>query len=262
MSETLSTESSTPSVSEAWKVKFDILQKMGAGEQFLYKAMGSAEYKGLSFRERNKISFNILAFLFGSLYYFSKKMWAKGAAILGVTWALATLLTLVEFIIGFEFPAVAYWIPSSVFCAQLANYDYFRKVMYGENMWGGWPSMLSKPVGAIGFPLLALVLLFGIVMLGPVPVPKCSDTETTNLIKQIADREMGNQLGAEATKMFSYTIGAIRTTNTNEQTGAYECAAELSIITSNTGQANEIPITYTVEMADNGKEFYVSVLGL
>ncbi len=189
-------------------------------------------------------------------------MWAKGAAILGVTWALATLLTLVEFIIGFEFPAVAYWIPSSVFCAQLANYDYFRKVMYGENMWGGWPSMLSKPVGAIGFPLLALVLLFGIVMLGPVPVPKCSDTETTNLIKQIADREMGNQLGAEATKMFSYTIGAIRTTNTNEQTGAYECAAELSIITSNTGQANEIPITYTVEMADNGKEFYVSVLGL
>jgi len=262
MSETVSTESSTASVSDAWKVKFDIFQKIGAGEQFLYKAMNSAEYKQLRFRERNKISFNILAFLFGAFYYFSKKMWVKGAAILGLTWVLATLLTLVEIIIGFEFPTVAYWIPSSVICAQLANYDYFRKVMYGESMWNGWPSMLSKPVGAIGFPLLALVLLFSIIMLGPVPVPKCSDTDTTNAIKEIVGGEMGNQFGAEAAKMFSYKVGAIRTTYKNEQTGAYECAAQLSIVTSNTGQTNEIPITYTVGVADNGKEFYVTVFGL
>ncbi|MCK0754303.1 MULTISPECIES: hypothetical protein, partial [Chromohalobacter] len=66
MSEAVSTEnSSTPSVSEAWKKKFDILQRIGADEQFIYKAMGSAEYKDLSFRERSKVSFNILAFLFG-----------------------------------------------------------------------------------------------------------------------------------------------------------------------------------------------------
>jgi hypothetical protein len=93
-------------------------------------------------------------------------------------------------------------------------------------------------------------------------VPKCGDTETTDLVKQIADREMGNQLGSEAAKMFSYTVGAIRTTSTNEQTGAHECAAQLGITASNTGQTNEIPITYTVEMTDNGEEFYVNVYGL
>lgn len=93
-------------------------------------------------------------------------------------------------------------------------------------------------------------------------VPKCGDTETTDLVKQIADREMGNQLGSEAAKMFSYTVGAIRTTSTNEQTGAHECAAQLGITASNTGQTNEIPITYTVEMTDNGDEFYVNVFGL
>lgn len=168
MSETVSTEnSSTPSVSEAWKVKFDILQKIGADNQFIYKAMGAAEYKSLSFREKNKISFNILAFLFGPLYYFSKTMWAKGAAILGATWVLAALLTLVESVIGVALPAVVYWIPSAVICAQLANYDYFRKVMHGETMWGALPNILSKPVGAIGFPLMALILLLGISTLSP-----------------------------------------------------------------------------------------------
>lgn len=93
-------------------------------------------------------------------------------------------------------------------------------------------------------------------------VPKCGDKETTDLVKQIANREMGNQLGAEVAKMFTYTVSAIRTTSTNEQTGAHECAAQLGVTASNTGQTNELPITYTVEMTDNGKEFYVNVFGL
>lgn len=93
-------------------------------------------------------------------------------------------------------------------------------------------------------------------------IPKCSDEETIDLVKQIADREMANQLGAETAKLFSYTVNAIRTTNTNEKTGAHECAAQLQINASNTGQANEIPITYTVEITDNKDEFYVNVYGL
>src|SRR5690606_170836 len=125
----------------------------------IYKAMSSAEYKALGFREKNKISFNILAFLFGPLYYFSKTMWAKGAVILGTTWLLAALLTLVEVVVGVELPAVVYWIPSAVICAQLANYDYFRKVMHGEKMWRGMPDISSMPVGAIGFPVVAFLLL-------------------------------------------------------------------------------------------------------
>ena len=93
-------------------------------------------------------------------------------------------------------------------------------------------------------------------------VPKCGDEEVTDLVKQIADEEMNNQLGAELAELFSYEVGAIRTTATNEKTVAYECAAELSITASNTGMTNKAPITYTVEMTDDGEQFYVNVFGL
>lgn len=39
--------------------------------------------------------------------------------------------------------------------------------MHGESMWGGFPNVFSHPVGAIGFPLVALVLLFGVSTLSP-----------------------------------------------------------------------------------------------
>ena len=92
-------------------------------------------------------------------------------------------------------------------------------------------------------------------------VPKCSDDQTTNLVKEIADREMGNQLGAEAATMFSYDVKAIRTTNTNEKTGAHECSAELKIKAKNGGE-NPIPITYTVEKTEDTGQLYVNVFGL
>ncbi len=93
-------------------------------------------------------------------------------------------------------------------------------------------------------------------------VPKCGDAETVDLVKQIADEEMGNQVGKEMAKLFSYSVEGIRTTDTNEKTGAFECAADLSLTASNTGQTNSMPITYTVELTDDGEQFYVNVFGL
>ncbi|MFC4260364.1 DUF2628 domain-containing protein [Marinobacter lacisalsi] len=160
-------EKITKNVSEAWKQKFDILRRIGADEEFIYKAMGSEEYKALGFKEKSKVSFNIWGFLFGSFYYFFKAMWVKGAIILGAMWVLAAFLTLVEAVIGVALPAVLYWIPSAVICGQLANYDYFRKVMHDEKIWSGLPGFLAKPAGAIGFPLVAFILLVGISTLSP-----------------------------------------------------------------------------------------------
>ncbi|NGZ15670.1 hypothetical protein HGG78_18345 [Vibrio aestuarianus] len=106
---------------------------------------------------------------------------------------------------------------------------------------------------------LPLIVLLG----GCSPsAPKCGDSETTDLVKEIANDEMINQLGAEAAKIFSYSVNAIRTTDENDKTGAFECAAQLDIHASTTGQSNEIPITYTVEMTDDGEQFYVNVYGL
>lgn len=179
MSEVSAENSRTPSVSDAWKAKFDILHKIGADEKFIYNAMSSTEYKGLRFKEKNKISFNVLAFFLGPLYYFIKTMWVKGTLILGATWILAALLTLVEAGIGVALPAFIYWIPPAVICAQLADYDYFRKVMFNEKLWSGLPSILSKPVGAIGFLLVALVLLLGVSTLSPAYI---EETKTQTLV--------------------------------------------------------------------------------
>ncbi len=148
-----------PNVNKNWQTKFDLLEKIGADEQFIYKALSSSAYKELNFNNKQKISFNIWAFLFGAFYYFAKKMWIKGAVILGIVWTLSAFLTLIENIAGFSFPGIFYWIPSAVICSQMANYDYFRSVKYNEKLWPGLPDILTKPVGFIGFPVAAFILL-------------------------------------------------------------------------------------------------------
>ncbi|MGO4999917.1 DUF2628 domain-containing protein [Oceanisphaera sp. W20_SRM_FM3] len=158
---------STLDVNEKWKLKFNTLKNIGADDNFIYKCMSSTEYKNLPFKEKQKVSFNILAFLFGPLYYFFKKMWLKGAVILGGVWIFASLLTLVEATIGIILPSVFYWIPSGVVCAQLANYDFYRKKVHSENMWQDIPSIFSTKVGAIGFPVIAFAVLIGISTLSP-----------------------------------------------------------------------------------------------
>jgi hypothetical protein len=101
-------------------------------------------------------------------------------------------------------------------------------------------------------------------------VPKCGDDQVTTLVKEIANREMGKQVGAETAKMFSYDIQAIRTTNTNMKTGAHECSAELKVETKNAKMSSimhsldlsSYPITYTVEKTDDSAHIYVNVFGL
>lgn len=93
-------------------------------------------------------------------------------------------------------------------------------------------------------------------------VPKCGDSKTINLVKQIAKEDVEKNLGARLANTISYSVSAIRTTNTHEKTGAFECAAQLEVHSSATGRSNRIPITYTVEATDKGDEFYVGVRGL
>lgn len=101
-------------------------------------------------------------------------------------------------------------------------------------------------------------------------VPKCGDDEVLDIVKQVSDETMTNQLaalkmfgiGEGIDTSFTYSVEAIRTTNTNSQTGAHECAAQLSMLANGTNNPTTIPITYTIEMTDQGDEFYVTVFGL
>jgi hypothetical protein len=160
MSETETIENGNiPVMSDTWEKRFNLLKKIGADEKFLYQAMKSSEFKELSFKEKNSVYSNLLAFLFGPLYYFSKNMWIKGAIFLGFSWLLMSVFTIIELAFDTELPIAVYYMPTAVLCTQLANYDYFRKVMYGEKIWGGFPSIFEKPVVAIGFPVVALLTL-------------------------------------------------------------------------------------------------------
>lgn len=242
----------------SWNKKFDILEKIGAGNGL---KSYFENYKLLSFGERFKIGFNVFAFMFGPFYYFVKRMWFKGAFLLGAIVTLNVILTLIESAFDTTFPMAIYQMPGAAICASFANYDYYRFYKHQEKIWDGLPQIFSQKSGVIGFPVIALVALISVSLLGS-GVPKCGAPETLSLVKQIAGREMVNQLGREAANIFSYKVNAIRTTATNEQTGAYNCAAQLEVTASNTGMTKEMPITYTVEATDKGNEFYVNVFGL
>lgn len=90
-------------------------------------------------------------------------------------------------------------------------------------------------------------------------VPACSDSATTGLVIEIADRELSKQIGETLAKTVSWQVTAIRTTDENEKTGALSCAAEMHV--TGAGGTTTAPITYTVEATDDG-DFYVNVFGL
>lgn len=250
----------TPHVSEKWLTKFELLKKIGADEKPYYTATKSPEFKKLSFREKHKINFNWLAFFFGPFYYFSKKMWFKGSFILGSIWLLNGIFSIVESAFSLTLPGIIFWIIPASFCSSLANYDYFKAVTENEKFWKGWPEIFSKPIGALGYPVMSFLFLLFSVGVFDSGVPACSSSEVKKVVVEISKDELTQQRGETVSNSISITLSSIRTTARNEQTGAYQCAANLDLLGSNV--ENSLPITYTIEVIDKSQEFYVEVFGL
>lgn len=61
-------------------------------------------------------------------------------------------------------------------------------------------------------------------------------------------------------KSISLKLVDIRTTAMDEKLGKYTCAADLEITGS--GGSKKLPVQYTSELTDGGKQFYVTVYGL
>lgn len=97
--------------------------------------------------------------------------------------------------------------------------------------------------------------------------PDCNDKRTKEMVIQIAKNELIEQMGrafgpdaAEATKKLALEVINVRTTNFNQEIGKYECTADLKM--TGEGKNESLPITYTSELVDNGKNFYVRIYGL
>ena len=276
-------------VSKSWKAKFKTLERIGAKEQFITKATTSAEFKSLSFKEKQQVNFNIWAMFFGPIYYLVKKMWLKGALLWGGIILLNTLLSILEILTGFTFPSVFYWLPGNIICAQLVNYDYYRYVVHNEKIWTKL-TFFSKPLHLATFIVLSLLLLFSVSLISSSSAPDCNDSEVTDLVLQITEDTLKDSYARQSSagkytynqiQLMSknnskikpilddinkritdvhYAVTSIRTQSANDEIKKTECAASLAM----TGEAGKksIPITYNAQYTDNDGQLYVNVFGL
>ncbi len=118
-----------PDLPDVWKKRFALIERAGG--------LKMTRFKDLSFGERMRCNFNLLAGLFGPIYYATKGMWKRGLTYVGLGLAgiimLETLITLAGF--GHVLDGVHYtgaWI--GLFGYQ-ANRDYYKKIVLGDNRW-------------------------------------------------------------------------------------------------------------------------------
>jgi len=114
------------SVSAAWKQKFRLIEKAGLPKPNL---------KALSMGERVRVGFNVMAFLFGPIYYLAKGMWKKALSLLLVSLSIVVALSAVLHLAGLDRMAHAVSYGMAGFFAARANLDYYRKLVLGDNGW-------------------------------------------------------------------------------------------------------------------------------
>jgi hypothetical protein len=114
-------------VSDAWRAKFFIFEKAGG--------VKLPRFKELAFGERMKIGFNILAFLFGPLYYIAKGMWKKGLVMFGICLAAVLLLSILLELAGLGRFADALGFGAGAVFAARANIDFYKKMVLNQNGW-------------------------------------------------------------------------------------------------------------------------------
>lgn len=115
-------------VSPAWKERFKAIAHAGGPKL--------PHFKQLSKKERQKaMRLNILAFIFGPVYYAIKGMWKKGLVyfLLTLLVAIAVALTLDYF--GYERFIRAATCSFGVWFGVKANTDFYKKMVEGRNGW-------------------------------------------------------------------------------------------------------------------------------
>jgi hypothetical protein len=114
-------------VSSAWKAKFYLIERAGG--------VKLPKFKTLKFGERMKVNFNVLAFLFGPIYYAFKGMWKKALALFLAAAVVVVVLAVLLELAGAGALANALSYGVSAFFAVRANIDYYKKMVLNENGW-------------------------------------------------------------------------------------------------------------------------------
>lgn len=118
---------STLPASDSWKVKFHLFQKAGGATL--------PKLKDLSGKERMEISFNVLAFLFGPIYYVFKGMWKKGLTLFACCVTVIFFITFLLELAGMGHLSKALRYGVAAIFAVRANIDYYKKMVLNQNGW-------------------------------------------------------------------------------------------------------------------------------
>ena len=115
-------------VSDKWKEKFRAIALAGGPSL--------PDLKKLPRHKRRKaFSFNVLAFLFGPIYYIAKGMWKKGLAIFFIALVLIVVLGVILDYFGLGKVADLLGYAVSAVYALRANIDYYKKMVLRDNGW-------------------------------------------------------------------------------------------------------------------------------
>ncbi|HCH49353.1 MAG TPA: hypothetical protein DEV59_01395 [Proteus sp.] len=90
--------------------------------------------------------------------------------------------------------------------------------------------------------------------------PNCDSSEAKDLVVDITKDELRDQKMGSLIDQIKIKVESVRTREHDAKRDTYSCAADLSF--EGQGGKNSIPITYTIESTDDGKQFYVNVFGL
>lgn len=116
----------TLEVSPSWQRRFAMIEKAGGPKL--------PKVRDLSFTERLSIFGNILAYLFGPIYYLTKGMWKKALGLcLLIFLGLLVLLTIGHFF-RIDFTSIANMVGPVVFGTR-SNIDYYKKMVLKDDGW-------------------------------------------------------------------------------------------------------------------------------
>ena len=114
-------------VSESWKKRFRLIRRAGGP--------GMPHAKDLSFGERSRIMFNVLAFLFGPVYYLFKGMWRKALTLFVSVTAVVFVIALILELNGLGEYSRSLAYGAAAFFGIRANVDYYKKMVLREDGW-------------------------------------------------------------------------------------------------------------------------------
>ncbi|WP_036460615.1 DUF2628 domain-containing protein [Mycobacterium sp. 141] len=117
------------SLSPAWQKRFDFFSAYGLPSS---TPESKAAYRVLPFGTKLRIGSNILAFLFGPIYFFVKGMWRKGLTLFGIALAVSVVMVMLDASDGVARGA---GIAVASLAMSTANYAYYLHVVRRSESW-------------------------------------------------------------------------------------------------------------------------------